>query len=370
LFTLASDRNVLGRNRNQLFSWSKRLRKQSTGQLEEGDPVQEGETSDGIPLGKKRETTEKSSDLVNGSTEENCSEKGHTREAKQKRKRRKHGEIEKEEEKQGKDCIKEKKEEKRKRKNSEDDLNVGSHLGERITFEEDKGESKKKKKKMKKSLVDTSNGTVISKNSNSDHKRDCKKLTNGSDKSEEHESSKSLVNGSSESEASAVNGDTRLSPEIEDQTSSRTVDRKVFRKAASSSCEPFAKFQKNSTPPAFVRKCLAKTPSTEPQKSKTSKLKNQPPRSVPPKQTSKRVRIEMSKNTAHTAQDYRRSVKESPRIPFDAHKTPTQGLLKSPPLPQRTPLVVKAAPSPDPAQRQQGKKQPKAGQRPKALDFF
>jgi len=63
-------------------------------------------------------------------------------------------------------------------------------------------------------------------------------------------------------------------------------------------------------------------------------------------------------------------VKESPRIPFDAHKTPTQGLLKSPPLPRRTPLVVKAAPSPDPAQRQQGKKQPKAGQRPKALDFF
>lgn len=236
--------------------------------------MQEGETSDGIPVGKKRETTEKSSDLVNGSTEENCSEKGHTREAKQKRKRRKHdGEIEKEEEKQGKDCIKEKKEGKRKRKNSEDNLYVGSCLGERVTFEEDKSESKKKKKKMKKSLVDTSNGTVISENSNSDHKRDCKKLTNGSNKSEEHESSESFVNGSSESEASAVNGDTRLSLEIEDQTSSRTVDRKVFRKAASSSSEPFAKFQKNSTPPAFVRKCLAKTSSTEPQKSKTSKLK-------------------------------------------------------------------------------------------------
>lgn len=212
-------------------------------------------------------------DLVNGTTEENSSEKDHTRERKQKRKKKKHdGEIEKEEEKQGKDCIKGKKE-KRKRKNSEENLNVASCLGEGITCEEDKVESKKKKKK--KSLVDTSNRTIISENSNSDHKNDLKKLaiTNGSNKSEENESRESLINGLSENEASAVNGDARFSPEIDDQTLSRTVDRKVLHEAASSGSEPFAKFQKNSTPPAFVRKCLAKTPSTEPQKSKTSKLK-------------------------------------------------------------------------------------------------
>ena len=238
--------------------------------------MQEGEISNGIPVGKRRKTAEKCLDLVTGSTEENCGEKDHIREAKHKRKMKKHDqEIEKEREELDKDCIKEKKEEKRKRKNSEDDVNVGSHLGEGITFEEDKSESKKKKKKMKKSLVNTSNVAVIDENLSSDHNNDCKKLTimNGNNKSEEHESSKPLVNGSSQSKASAVNGDTRLSPEIEDQTPSRTADRNALCKAASSSGEPFAKFQKNSTPPAFVRKCLAKTPSTEPPKSKTSKLK-------------------------------------------------------------------------------------------------
>ena len=219
-------------------------------------------------MGRERKAAEKSSDSVNGSIEENCGGKDQTRESKQKRKKRKHdGEIEKEQEKHGEDGIKRNKEKKKKRKNSEDDLNSGSCLGEGITFEEDKSESKKKKKKMKKSLDNTSNGAVISENSNSDHSSDCKKLMNGSNKSEGHESSKSLVNGSNEREASAVNGDT------ENRATSRTADSKVLRKAASFSSEPFAKFQKNSTPPAFVRRCLAKTPSTEPPKSKTSKLK-------------------------------------------------------------------------------------------------
>ena len=238
--------------------------------------MQEGETSNGIPVGKKRKKAEKSSCLVNGSTEENCGEKDHTRKVKQKRKKRKHdGETEKEQEKQDKDCIKGKKEERRKRRNTEDVLNAGSCLGEEFTCKEDKVESKKKKKKKKKSLVDISNRAVNSEDSNSDHNNDCKKLTitNGSSKSEEHESSKSLVNGSSQSETSAVNGDTRLCPQMEDQTPFRTPNRKALHKAASSSSEPFAKFQKNSTPPAFVRKCLAKTPSTEPQQSKTSKFK-------------------------------------------------------------------------------------------------
>ena len=236
------------------------------GQLEEGDFV----TSNGIPVGKKRKKVEKPSGLVNGSAEENGGEKDHTREAKQKRKKRKHdGEIKKEQDKQDKDCAKEKKEEKKTRKNTDNVLNVGSCLGEEVTCKDDKVESKKKKKK--KSLVGVSNRDTISEDSNSDHNDDCKKLTI-TNKSEEHESSKSLVYDSSQSETSE-NGDTRLSPEIEDQTPNRTDNRKVLHRVASSSSEPFAKFQKNSTPPAFVRKCLAKTPSTEPQQSKTSKLK-------------------------------------------------------------------------------------------------
>ena len=44
----------------------------------------------------------------------------------------------------------------------------------------------------------------------------------------------------------------------------------MMKKATSPNEEPFAKFQKNFTPPAFVRKSLRKTPRTEPQKSKTS----------------------------------------------------------------------------------------------------
>ncbi|KAL9965525.1 hypothetical protein ACROYT_G029334 [Oculina patagonica] len=366
LFTLASDRNVLGRNRNQLFEWAKRLRKQPTGEHEEGVPVQQDEIANGIPVGTKRKAASESSNILNSLTEDNSGEKNHTREGKQKRKKKKHGE----------DCNEEKKEAKKKRKHCQENLNVESCLDEGVTSEEGKVESKRKKKR--KSLVDNGDRTAICKHSNNGNKNDFEEvvIANGNNKSEEHTSNESLVNGSSENDSSAVNGDTRHSPESHDQALSGTVEKMVLRKAARFNGEPFAKFQKNSTPPAFVRKCLAKTPSTEPRKTKTSSKKDQPPGSAPAKQTPKRVRIEMSKNTAHTTQDYRRSLKESPKIPFDAQKTPTQGLLKSlhlssPPLPQRTPLVVrKSASSTDPGQKRQVKKQPKAGQRPRAFDFF
>ncbi|CAH3195714.1 unnamed protein product, partial [Porites evermanni] len=97
-------------------------------------------------------------------------------------------------------------------------------------------------------------------------------------------------------------------------------------------------------------------------------LKYQTPTSVPAKGSRKRVRIEMSKNTAHTTQDYLRTLKQSPNIPFDAQKTPMQGLLKSPPLPRRTPLYVKVKRSTDTRQKQQ--KQSKSPKRQKAADFF
>jgi len=69
-------------------------------------------------------------------------------------------------------------------------------------------------------------------------------------------------------------------------------------------------------------------------------------------------------------------LKESPKIPFDANRTPTQGLLKSPPNQaslksppklRRTPLHVKKRASfTDSGQ----KKQSRTAQRPKAVDFF
>ena len=233
--------------------------------------MQQDETANGIPVGAKRKAVMDSSDIINGSTEHNSGEKNHTREGKQKRKKKKQDEkIENEKEKHGKECTEEKKGAKKKRKRSEDNLNVGSCFDAGVTPEEGNVESKKKKKK--KSQFD--NRTTVS-NANSDHKNDFEEaaLANANSKSVEKASNEPLGNGSSENDASAVNGDARLSPEKNDHASPSTVEKKVLRKAASFNSEPFAKFQKNSTPPAFVRKCLSKTPNTEPRKSKTSRNK-------------------------------------------------------------------------------------------------
>lgn len=236
--------------------------------------MQQDEITNGIAVGTKRKAASESSDIINGSTEDDNGEKNHTREGKQKRKKKKHDEkIEKEEDKHGEDCIEEKKEAKRKRKNGEENLNVVSHFDEGVTSEEGKVESKKKKKK--KSLVDNCDRTTIGKSSNSGNKIGLEEavITNLNNKSEDQASNDALINGSSENDTAALNGDTTLSHEKNDQTLSSTVEKKVLRKAARFNGEPFAKFQKNSTPPAFVRKCLAKTPSTEPQKTKTSSKK-------------------------------------------------------------------------------------------------
>ena len=74
--------------------------------------------------------------------------------------------------------------------------------------------------------------------------------------------------------------------------------------------------------------------------------------------------------------DYQRSLKESPKIPFDAKKTPIQGLLKSlpgevelksPPKPRRTPLHINKTAS---SSKQRKSKQAKSAKRPRAVDFF
>ena len=240
--------------------------------------MQQDEILNGTPVGSKRKAACEPSDVTNGATEDDNEGKNHAKEGKRKRKRKKQSDekIEKEEEKHSEEFTEEKEKPKGKRKNSEENLgNTVSCLGEGVTPEEGTKVELKKKKKKKKSLVDDSDRTTTSKKSNSDHKHGLEEsgITNGDNSSEEQQSNEPLVNGSSENDASAVNGDLNISPENNDQALSSRVTRKALRSATGPNSEAFAKFQKNSTPPAFVRKCLAKTPSTEPRKSKTNRVK-------------------------------------------------------------------------------------------------
>ncbi|CAH3172246.1 unnamed protein product [Porites lobata] len=66
LFTLASDREILGRNRNQLYDWVKRLRKQTRGECKDGELLQEGEALQGNTVGSKGKTASReTSDITN-----------------------------------------------------------------------------------------------------------------------------------------------------------------------------------------------------------------------------------------------------------------------------------------------------------------
>lgn len=128
--------------------------------------------------------------------------------------------------------------------------------------------------------------------------------------------------------------------------------------------EPFAVFQKvKATPPAFVNKAVSKiTTKSLPRKHKASAAAVTCPKSDPAGLTKKRVRIALSKNTAHTTHDYRKSLTESPLIPFDASKTPTHGLLKSGPT--TTPQKTSGADQSSQSKRRSVRK------RPSASDFF
>ncbi|EDO46082.1 predicted protein [Nematostella vectensis] len=117
---------------------------------------------------------------------------------------------------------------------------------------------------------------------------------------------------------------------------------------------PFAFFKKtNTTPKAYVKK---QVPLTEPKKgSKQEKVPVCPDSA--PQGSRKKVRIALSKNTAHTHQDYANSLKESPTIPFDAERSPSFGLLKAK-------SVLTPSPS-APARNTRSQRN-----RPNASDFF
>lgn len=213
-------------------------------------------------MGSKGKTASReTSDITN--IEDVMRRKNISREKETKR-RKKHvkGEVEQEN-----DAIRnnvaeeERKKKKRKRKIKEQNLNMSSN--EQAVVEEVKDVEPTKKKKKK-----SQNNEGNKEKRLGDDKSNVEQLdiVNGhGDKKVKPQESTSLAN-----DTATVNGDRTCSPEISDHQKSNNVEKKVLKKATSPNEEPFAKFQKNFTPPAFFRKSLRKTPRTEPQKSKAS----------------------------------------------------------------------------------------------------
>ena len=213
-------------------------------------------------MGSKGKTASReTSDITN--IEDVMRRKNISREKETKR-RKKHveGEVEQEN-----DAIRnnvaeeERKKKKGKRKIKEQNLNMSSN--EQAVVEEVKDVEPTKKKKKK-----SQNNEGNKEKRLGDDKSNVEQLdiVNGhGDKKVKPQESTSLAN-----DTATVNGDRTCSPEISDHQKSNNVEKKVLKKATSPNEEPFAKFQKNFTPPAFFRKSLRKTPRTEPQKSKAS----------------------------------------------------------------------------------------------------
>lgn len=227
--------------------------------------MQEGEALHGNTVGSKGKTASReTSDITN--IEDVMRRKNISREKETKR-RKKHveGEVEQENEAiRNNVAEEERKKKKRKRKIKEQNLNMSSH--EQAVVEEVKDVEPTKKKKKK-----SQNNEGNKEKRLGDDKSNVEQLdiVNGhGDKKVKPQESTSLAN-----DIATINGDTTCSPEISDHQKSSNLEKKVLKKATSPNEEPFAKFQKNFTPPAFFRKSLRKTPRTEPQKSKTSQEK-------------------------------------------------------------------------------------------------
>lgn len=144
-------------------------------------------------------------------------------------------------------------------------------------------EPKKKKKKSKLESSKTDKTPTSKKQGKLDNQDDAEEsnLVNKHHGSEEEiltsetvqQPHKSCRDKSIKKHSTAVNGNGLGSPEKASFTSN-TVEKKVLQKAASDISEPFAQFKKSSTPPAFVRKCLPKTPKSEPQRRKANEVQS------------------------------------------------------------------------------------------------
>lgn len=370
LFSLGTDKNILVRNRAQLFGWSKRLRKCAKGEHKKSQkPVQEEELFNGLPV-EATENDETSDGAMSVGESNGSSEL--SKATGRKCKKRKKNEFEETE--VGKHLSDDsKKHVKKRKKNKKDD---GLSFGKEEAVDMVKVEQKTKKKKSKQ-LGDNEGGdkTVIRKKQKLDQVDTVEESTmvNGCHKTD---SETQVTETEAETNALSVNGEDKKNIRtVKEATESLSenedcgfVEFENRAKAAGGENEPFARFDNSlTTPPAFFRKCASKASKSEPRRLKKKDLQDEAPGSEPAKQTNKRVRIEMSKNTAHTPQDYQRSLKESPRIPFDANKAPIQGLLKSPPKPQRTPLQFKKRSK---LPSNSGKKKTNTPKRSSAVDFF
>lgn len=371
LFSLGTDKNILGRNRRQLFGWSKRLRKCAKGEHKESQkPVEEEELLNGLPV----EATENDETSDGAMSVGECNGSSEQSEASRRKcKKRKKKELEAQTEVGNHLSDDSKKHIKKRKKSKKDD---GLSFGEDEAVDVAKVEQKKKKKKSKHLGDDEGNDkTVISKKQKLDQVDTVEEssMVNGCHKTD---SETQVTETEAETNGLPVNGeDIKNIRTVKEATESLSenedcglVEFENRAKAFGSENEPFARFQSSlTTPPAFFRKCASKAAKSEPRRLKKKDVKDEAPGSEPAKQANKRVRIAMSKNTAHTPQDYQRSLKESPRIPFDAKKAPTQGLLKSPPKPQRTPLHFKKRST---LPSKSGKKKTNAPKRSSAVDFF
>ena len=224
--------------------------------------MQEGEALQGNTVGSKGKTASReTSDITN--IEDGMRRKNMSREKETKR-RKKHveGEVEQENDAVSNVAEEERKKKKRKRKIKEQNLNNMSSNEQAVVEEVINVEPTKKKKKKSQNNEGNKEKRLGGDNSNVEQLV----IVNGhGDKKVKPQQNTSLAN-----DTATVNGDTTCSPEISDHQKSNNVEKKVLKKATSPNEEPFAKFQKNFTPPAFFRKSLRKTPRTEPQKSKAS----------------------------------------------------------------------------------------------------
>ena len=228
--------------------------------------MQEDRIPNGIQVGSKRKTEEQESS-------DNNRDHSHTKETKQKSKKIKDSNDKKEEVLDNQinelATIEDKKEGKRKRKNGQDsEGHVKLSFEEKGIHTEQNIEPKDKKKKKKKFPIENEEGSVIS-NENGGGE-----LLTEKNKRRHQSSNKEAINDLSEDNASGVVGDTIHSTEKDDQTLLRTVENEVLNRANGHGEQPFAKFQKNATPPAFVRRCGAKTPRTEPRRNSNLKVGN------------------------------------------------------------------------------------------------
>lgn len=231
------------------------------------DSVQEDRIPNGIQVGSKRKTEEQESS-------DNNRDHSHTKETKQKSKKIKDSNDKKEEELGNHNSelatIEDKREGRRKRKNRQDSeghVELSSEEKE-IHTEQNIEPKDKKKKKKKKSPIENEEGSVIN------HENGGGELLTEKNKRRHQSSNKEAINDLSEDNASGVVGDTIHSTEKDDQTLLRTVENEVLNRANGHGEQPFAKFQKNATPPAFVRRCSAKTPRTEPRRNSNLKVGN------------------------------------------------------------------------------------------------